>query len=220
MTGESAAGLSGRELACMRGGRTVFAKLDFGFAPGDLVVLRGPNGAGKSSLLRVLAGLVAPAAGTLAWHGADIAEDPAGHRARLQYVGHLDALKANLTAREHLRFHAALRDMGARDVGGRDVEGHHIAHALDMFGLAKLADRPARFLSQGQKRRVALARLCVAPAALWLLDEPTNGLDAEGVACLAAAIADKREGGGIVVAATHLDFPGGQARTLTLRAAT
>lgn len=214
MMGESAAGLSGRELACMRGGRTVFAKLDFGFAPGDLVVLRGPNGAGKSSLLRVLAGLVAPAAGTLAWHGADIADDPAGHRARLQYVGHLDALKANLTAREHLRFHAALRE-----VGGRDVEGHHIAHALDVFGLAKLADRPARFLSQGQKRRVALARLCVAPAALWLLDEPTNGLDAEGVACLASAIADKREGGGIVIAATHLDFPGSQARTLTLRAA-
>ncbi len=214
MMGESAAGLSGREVACMRGGRTVFAKLDFGFAPGDLVVLRGPNGAGKSSLLRVLAGLVAPAAGTLAWHGADIADDPAGHRARLQYVGHLDALKANLTAREHLRFHAALRG-----VGGRDVEGHHIAHALDVFGLTKLANRPARFLSQGQKRRVALARLCVAPAALWLLDEPTNGLDAEGVACLAAAIADKREGGGIVVAATHLDFPGSQARTLTLRAA-
>lgn len=214
MMGESAAGLSGRELACMRGGRTVFAKLDFGFAPGDLVVLRGPNGAGKSSLLRVLAGLVAPAAGTLAWHGTDIADDPAGHRARLQYVGHLDALKANLTAREHLRFHAALRE-----VGGRDVEGQHIAHALDVFGLAKLADRPARFLSQGQKRRVALARLCVAPAALWLLDEPTNGLDAAGVACLAAAIADKREGGGIVIAATHLDFPGSQARTLTLRAA-
>ncbi len=211
MTGESAAGLSGRELACMRGGRTVFAKLDFGFAPGELVVLRGPNGAGKSSLLRVLAGLVAPAEGTLAWHGADIADDPAGHRARLQYVGHLDALKANLTAREHLRFHAALREVGARD-----GEAHHIAHALDVFGLAKLADRPARFLSQGQKRRVALARLCVAPAALWLLDEPTNGLDTEGVACLAAAIADKREGGGIVVAATHLDFPGSQARTLTL----
>ena len=211
MTGESAAGLSGRELTCMRGGRTVFAKLDFGFAPGELVVLRGPNGAGKSSLLRVLAGLVAPAEGTLAWHGADIADDPAGHRARLQYVGHLDALKANLTAREHLRFHAALREVGARD-----GEAHHIAHALDVFGLAKLADRPARFLSQGQKRRVALARLCVAPAALWLLDEPTNGLDTEGVACLAAAIADKREGGGIVVAATHLDFPGSQARTLTL----
>jgi heme exporter protein A len=204
--GESAAGLSGREVACMRGGRIVFANLDFGFAPGELVVLRGPNGAGKSSLLRVLAGLVAPASGTLAWHGADIADDPAGHRARLQYVGHLDALKANLTAREHLRFHAALRD----------VEGHDIARALEVFGLKKLADRPARFLSQGQKRRVALARLCVAPAALWLLDEPTNGLDADGVACLASAIADKREGGGIVVAATHLDFPGSHARTLTL----
>jgi heme exporter protein A len=206
MKGESAAGLSGRGVACMRGGRTVFAGLDFGFAPGELVVLRGPNGAGKSSLLRVLAGLVEPAAGTLAWHGSDIADDAAAHRARLQYVGHLDALKPSLSAREHLRFHAALRDVERRDVEA----------ALAAFGLERLADRPARFLSQGQKRRVALARLCVAPAALWLLDEPTNGLDGDGVARLSAAIAAKREGGGIVIAATHLDFPGSDARTLTL----
>jgi heme exporter protein A len=206
MIGESAAALTGRGVTCMRGGRIVFAGLDFAFAPGELVVLRGPNGAGKSSLLRVMAGLVEPEAGTLAWNGSDIAEDPAAHRARLQYVGHLDALKPSLNAREHLRFHAALHD----------VEGQDIAAALNGFGLARLADRPTRFLSQGQKRRVALARLCVAPAALWLLDEPTNGLDADGVARLSAAIAAKRADGGIVIAATHLDFPGSDARTLTL----
>lgn len=203
---DSQAGLVGQALACERGGRLVFAKLDFAFAPGALVVLRGANGAGKSSLLRVLAGLLAQAHGTLSWHGADIGDDPGEHRARVQYVGHQDALKPALTPDEHLRFHAAL--YGA--------QRHNIDNALAAFGLEKLAHTPTRFLSQGQKRRVALARLCVAPAAIWLLDEPSNGLDAPSVERLGAAIAQKRAGGGIVVAATHLDFPGTDARTLVL----
>jgi heme exporter protein A len=203
------AGLEGRALACRRGGRGVFHGLDFAAAPGDLVVLRGANGAGKSSLLRMIAGLLPPAAGTLVWDGEDIAEDPGAHRRRLAYVGHGDALKPALTLAEHLRFHAKLR--GADEAG--------CAAALDAFALAPLADMPARFLSQGQRRRAALARLLAAPAPLWLLDEPTNGLDAPSVDALAHAVARQRAGGGIVVAATHLEFAGAAARTLALGAA-
>ncbi|MBL8833656.1 MAG: heme ABC exporter ATP-binding protein CcmA [Rhodospirillales bacterium] len=209
MNTDSPAGLDGRALACRRGGRAVFRGLDLRAAPGELIVLRGPNGSGKSSLLRVLAGLLAPAGGTLAWDGEDVAEDPARHRARLHFVGHDDALKPTLTLREHIAFHAALRGAGTSDP----------AAALDAFGLAALANMPARVLSQGQRRRAALARLLAAPAPLWLLDEPTNGLDAAAADGLARAVAKHRAGGGIVVAATHLDFPGADARTLTLGAA-
>ena len=208
MNTQPTAGLEGRALACRRGGRSVFRALDIRAAPGDLVVLRGANGTGKSSLLRVLAGLLEPAEGTLAWNGADIAEDPGAHRARIAFVGHNDALKPTLTLAEHLRFHAALHD--AAD---------NCEAALAAFGLAPLARTPARFLSQGQRRRAALARLLAAPASLWLLDEPTNGLDAPSVEALARAVASHRAAGGAVVAATHLEFAGTGARTLTLGAA-
>lgn len=203
------AGLEGRALACRRGGRTVFRALDLAAAPGDLLVLRGANGTGKSSLLRLLAGLLAPSEGRLAWDGEAVDEDPAAHRRRVAYVGHTDALKPTLTPAEHMRFHAALRA----------APGDACAAALDAFGLGALAGVPARFLSQGQRRRAALARLVAAPAALWLLDEPTNGLDAASVEALARAVARHRASGGIVVAATHLEFAGASARTLTLGAA-
>ncbi|MBI1244919.1 MAG: heme ABC exporter ATP-binding protein CcmA [Alphaproteobacteria bacterium] len=209
MDSNPTAGLKGRALACRRGGRTVFQALDLRATPGDLLVLRGANGAGKSSLLRVLAGLLAPAAGTLDWDGEAIGEDPAAHRARLAFIAHTDALKPTLTLAEHLHFHAALRG----------ASGTNVAAALDAFGLAALADTPARFLSQGQRRRAALARLLAAPAPLWLLDEPTNGLDAPSVDALARAVARHRAAGGVVVAATHLEFAGASARTLTLGAA-
>jgi heme exporter protein A len=206
MNPDSTAGLEGQAPACRRGGRLVFRDVDLRARRGDLVVLRGANGTGKSSLLRVLAGLLGPAGGTLAWDGEDVARDPAAHRARLHFVGHNDALKPTLTLGEHIAFHAALR-------GAPDGDP---AAALDAFGLAALADVPARFLSQGQRRRAALARLLAAPAPLWLLDEPTNGLDEAATGGLARAIARHRAGGGIVVAATHLDFAGADARTLTL----
>jgi heme exporter protein A len=208
MNTDSTVGLAGHSLACRRGGRLVFRDLDLRVAPGDLLVLRGANGAGKSSLLRVIAGLLAPAGGTLAWDGADVGSDPQAHRARLHFLGHADALKPTLTLAEHLEFHAALRGTGACDP----------AAALDAFGLGALARTPARFLSQGQRRRAALARLIVAPAPLWLLDEPTNGLDAAANEALAQAVARHRAGGGMVVAATHLDFSGSDARTLMLGA--
>ncbi len=205
----AAGGLAGHALACRRGGRLVFRHVDLRVAPGDLLVLRGANGAGKSSLLRLIAGLLGRADGTLVWDGADVDADPVAHRARLHFVGHADALKPTLTLGEHLVFHAALRGAPSCDP----------AAALDAFGLAALARTPARFLSQGQRRRAALARVLVAPAPLWLLDEPTNGLDAAASEALAQTIARHRAGGGMVVAATHLDFAGADARTLTLGAA-
>lgn len=200
------ASFEAHDLACLRGGRIVFARLAFRVDAGGLLVLRGPNGAGKSSLLRMMAGLIGPAHGALSWNGDDIADDPDTHRARTAYAGHSDALKPALTVAEHLVFHAKLRGHAADKV----------AAALDAFALAKFAELPARLLSQGQRKRVALARLIAAPTPLWLLDEPTNGLDADSTARLEAAIAAHRETGGIVVAATHLDFAGAGATTLTL----
>ncbi len=185
------AGLSGRDLACLRGERMVFEGLGFDLAPGGALVLTGPNGSGKTSFLRLVAGLLRPAAGSLAWRGRPVSDDPDALRAELHYVGHLDAVKPLLTVSENLAFWARLRGGGA------------VTEALAGFGLTALADVPARFLSSGQRRRVALARLLAAPAALWLLDEPTVGLDSESIEALTTAMAAQRDGGGMVIAATH-----------------
>jgi heme exporter protein A len=182
------------DLACWRGERAVFAGVGLSVKPGDAVLLLGRNGAGKSTLLRVLAGLLAPAAGHISWQGRDVREDPAAHARRLRYLGHLDALKPALTVRENLAFHAALT-------------GGDVAPALEALGLSALADLPGRMLSAGQRRRLALARLALAPAEIWLLDEPTLGLDAASVERLGALLAAHRARGGLVVAATHLPLP-------------
>ena len=182
-----------RDLDCLRGDRLVFRGVSFGLESGASLILRGPNGSGKSSLLRVLAGLTPPLGGTLRWQGEDIAEDWAAHRARLHFIGHLDPLKPVLTAAERIRFWSRLRG-GARDAAAR---------ALQRFRLDGLADLPCRFLSAGQRRRLSLARLLAGPAPLWLLDEPTVGLDEASTDDLLAAIAEHRAGGGIVIAATH-----------------
>lgn len=200
---------SGTGLACVRSERTVFAGLDFEVGAGGALVLTGPNGSGKSSLLRLLAGLARPAAGRLAWNGADVAEDAEAHRGRLHYVGHADAVKPVLTVAENLNFWLAVRTEGD-DLAGR------AAAALDAFGIGRLADVPGRFLSAGQRRRLALARVLAAPATLWLLDEPRTALDAEAQAMLDAAIARHRGSGGMVIMALHGgDRPEGAA-TLNL----
>lgn len=186
--------LEARELACLRGERVVFAGLSFALDAGGALLLTGANGAGKSSLLRLLAGLLAPAEGTLLWQGEDALADRAAHARRLRYVGHGDALKPALTARENLGFFARL-------------QGGEVDAALDALGLSALAELPARVLSAGQKRRLGLARLALAPAPLWLLDEPTTGLDAASVERLGALLARHRAAGGMVVAATHLPLP-------------
>jgi heme exporter protein A len=199
---------SGTELACLRGERLVFRGVAFAIPEGGALFLHGPNGSGKSSLMRLMAGLGLPAEGQIAWDGEPIADDPDAHRARLHYVGHLDAVKPTLTVAENIAFHAALRG-----------EAMKVDPALDAFALEPLADQPGRFLSQGQRRRVALARLLATHAPLWLLDEPTLGLDHASVARLGAAIAAHRASGGRVAIATHVAFDLPGADVLDLGAA-
>jgi heme exporter protein A len=195
--------LEARDLACLRGDRAVFAGLSFAAPAGAALLLTGANGAGKSTLLRILAGLLRPAEGSVSWQGAEIAADPAAHAARLRYLSHQDALKPALTVTENLAFHARLC-------------GGEVAPALGALGLGALADLPARVLSSGQKRRLALARLALAPAPLWLLDEPTTGLDAASVERLRPLLAAHRARGGIVIAATHIPLPLDDAGELRL----
>jgi heme exporter protein A len=202
--------LSASALAARRGGRLVFAEVSFALEHGAALVLVGRNGSGKSTLLRLLAGLGRPAAGTVAWDGVAIADDPDGHRQRVAYVGALDALKPALTVAENLALARALKGLT------RDPDA--VATALDAFDLAERADLPARFLSQGQHRRAALARLLAAPTPLWLLDEPTLALDAPSIDRLGSAIAAHRDGGGCVVAATHVALPLGPHQSLRLGA--
>ena len=194
---------SGAGLACRRGGRTVFAALDFTIASGDGLVLRGANGSGKTTLLRVMAGLATTTAGDLNWSDTAVADDPEAHGARTRFIGHLDGIKPALTVTENLSFWARLwHGDGA------------IPAALAAFGLQALGDLPARVLSAGQRHRLALARLLIAPAPLWLLDEPGNALDDGALAALAAVIARHRQRGGMVVLAGHGAVPMGDAKTL------
>ena len=182
----------------MRGDRAVFSGLDFALDAGEVLLLTGPNGSGKSSLLRMMCGLLPPVSGAIEWDGSNISDDRESHAARLHYVGHLDGVKLALTAAENLRFWAALRP-GSTEIG----------RALETFGIAALADLPARFLSAGQRRRLALGRIVTSEAPLWLLDEPTVALDADGVAAVHAAIRKHCAGGGSCVVSTNapLDFP-------------
>ncbi|MBI4184383.1 MAG: heme ABC exporter ATP-binding protein CcmA [Proteobacteria bacterium] len=204
----------GEDLTCIRGERGVFAGLSFALAPGGALLLTGPNGSGKSSLLRLMAGLARPARGEIRWRGRPIAEDAEAHRARLAYVGHLDAVKPALTVSENAAFWAAL----AADGAGRAALAARVEAALARFRLAHLAGLPARLLSAGQRRRLGLARALCARAVLWLLDEPAVSLDERAVGDLAEAIAGHRAAGGLVVVSSHtaLALPG--ARRLDLAA--
>lgn len=198
----------GHEITCIRGRRMVFAGLGFAVPAGGALILLGPNGSGKSSLLRLMAGLGQPADGHISWAGNPITQDPEAHRVRLRYAGHLDCVKAVLSVRENLSFWAG--QYGA-------AEAAAVNRGLAAFALESLADMPGQILSAGQKHRLALARLAASPGELWLLDEPTVGLDSAAQTRLTSAIAAHRDTGGRVVAATHtpLDMPGAQSLNLT-----
>ncbi|MSO91830.1 MAG: heme ABC exporter ATP-binding protein CcmA [Rhodospirillales bacterium] len=192
---------TGDDVACVRGERTVFFGLSFQLGAGELLLLTGPNGSGKSTLLRLMAGLSRPIGGRIQWDGEDIAAEPERHRSRLQYVGHADAVKPQLSVKENLGFWASLARDGVSP-------GAAIEDALAAFGMEALRDMPSRFLSAGQRRRLALARILVAPAALWLLDEPAASLDDAAVQALDHALQSHGANGGIAVVSTHIGLAG------------
>jgi heme exporter protein A len=196
-------GLAANDIACQRGGRTIFEGLSFKLAPGEALLLSGPNGAGKTSLLRQIAGLLPLAAGKISLDGAAAdAELPE----LCHYVGHLNAVKASLSVRDNLAFWV--------DFLGEN--GGSLDRALTAFGLASLAEFPAGLLSAGQKRKLALSRLFAAPRPIWLLDEPQVSLDAASVSLLDAAVKDHLEAGRIVIVASHTPLETKFARQLAL----
>jgi heme exporter protein A len=203
--------LSGFELECVRGGKRVFSNLGFEARGGEALLLLGPNGAGKSSLLRIIAGLLRPAAGRLELSGADPERGLAEHA---HYLGHLDPLKFALTTLENLRF-------WTRFLGGAPGAPPLAppVEALRTVGLEAVGDLPAGYLSAGQRRRLSIARLLAVARPIWLLDEPASALDAGGQALLGDAMHRHLAVGGLILAATHAPLGLEPARELRLGAA-
>lgn len=192
--------LEAHALACLRGDRLLFRQLDLQVAPGSLLRVRGPNGTGKTTLMRMLAGLLQPEAGRICWAGRDIRHTREDFHSALLYLGHAPALNDLLTPLENLRFavHAA----------GDAASDKDCVAALTRIGLSAQLDLPCRVLSQGQRRRVGLARLFLsAGRPLWLLDEPFNALDVHAVDDLACTLDGHCALGGTVLLITHQEVP-------------
>jgi heme exporter protein A len=188
--------LEARQLECTRGERQLFRGLSFKLGRGQLLRVAGANGSGKTSLLRIMCGLLAPSAGELRWQGRPIREEREEYSRNLVFIGHLNALKDDLTALENLQVAAAL--------AGQPADARRMLAGLECFGVAHCAELPAKVLSQGQRRRVALARLALSPAApLWILDEPFSALDVGAVVELERLLAAHLASVGMVVLTTH-----------------
>jgi heme exporter protein A len=193
--------LQATDLACLKGDRLLFRGLTLTLTPGDLLRVAGPNGVGKTSLLRLLTGLTHPEAGEVYWHGAPVRRSREAFHRALLYLGHAAALNDMLSPLENLRFACAA-------AGDEAVDEESCMQALVRIGLADQLDLPARVLSQGQRRRVGLARLFLsAHRPLWVLDEPFTALDVKAVADLATTLSDHCAAGGIVVLTTHQEAP-------------
>jgi heme exporter protein A len=196
--------LLGRSVGCLRGGREVFSGLDFEAASGHALAVIGPNGSGKTSLLRLIAGLLAPSAGSIDLEGG---ERELTLPEQSHYLGHRDALKPALSVLENLSFW--------RDFLGGDADD--AAQTLARIGLGHAAHLPAAYLSAGQRRRLSIGRLLAVRRPVWLLDEPTSALDAAGQDLFAGLMRDHLGNGGIIIAATHAPL-GIEARELRMGA--
>ncbi len=196
-------------LQCTRGDRRLFSGIAFELAPGELMHLHGHNGSGKTTLMRALCGLVTPTEGEVRWKGRPIRRQRDEFHAELLYLGHKNGIKEDLTGVENLRFACRL--------AGRAIGEKEAWAVLERLGLRGHEDLPSRVLSQGQQKRVALARLLVSDAPLWLLDEPFVGLDAAAVELLQGVIRDHVAAGGMVVLTTHQEVALTSGRVKRLR---
>jgi len=193
-TPDAAPLLEARALRCERDERLLFERLDFVLRAGEVLQVAGPNGSGKTTLLRALAGLSSRVEGEMLWCGKPLAARRWEYLRESLYIGHEPAVKSGLSARENLRWHAALWQR----TSGRDAD-----EALAEFGLGRCLDTPALQLSAGQRRRIALARLLLSPARLWILDEPFTAIDHAGVAQVEGLVEAHARAGGAVLLTTH-----------------
>lgn len=202
--------LQTHDLACQRGDRLLFEAVNFSVAAGALLYIEGHNGSGKTTLLRTLCGLFLPEQGTVLWNHTDTRKLGDEFRAELLYLGHHNGIKSDLTAVENLAFSTALQ--------GEPANEPAIWAALETIGLHGFEDLPTKMLSQGQKRRVALAQLLLSQTPLWILDEPFTALDIAAVEMLQGILAQHIANGGIVILTTHQDvaLTSGQIQRLRL----
>lgn len=182
-------------LACSRGDHLLFSDLNFSLSVGELLQVQGANGSGKTSLLRTLCGFMMPVAGEIRWRGQNIRELGDAFYAEMIYLGHLNAIKDELNALENLRISAGL--------AGCKVDDKQVMAALRRLGLRGRETLPVKVLSQGQRRRVALARLLLSNASLWILDEPLTALDVGAVELMQELIGEHLENNGMVIYTTH-----------------
>lgn len=197
-------------LACTRGDHLLFSSLSFSLSPGELLQIQGANGSGKTSLLRTLCGFMMPTAGEIRWRGQNIRELGEEYYAEMIYLGHLNAIKDELNALENLRISAGL--------SGCEADDKQFIAALRQMGLRGRETLPVKVLSQGQKRRVALARLLISDAVLWILDEPLTALDVGAIGLMQDLIAGHLAKKGMVIYTTHqpLEVAGVTASRLAL----